>query len=153
MTFTKILTFATLLFIALPVSCSAHSCTRVTLLLPLCRLWTVMFLFLPLAERVRKLPCGNGLLREDRQGDRQPCGSSECCHGGGTCVEGETQTSKELYRWHYLFCSNINTEQTFGCKCWFFNYFELTKVVCLFIKLSWLWGSYKKIWKVLDFIN
>lgn len=45
----------------------------------------------PIAERVRKFPCGDGLLREDRQGDRQPCGSSECCHGGGTCMEGETQ--------------------------------------------------------------
>lgn len=45
----------------------------------------------PLAERVRKLPRGDGLLREDRQGDWQPCRSSECCHGGGTRVEGETQ--------------------------------------------------------------
>lgn len=48
-------------------------------------------LFLPLAERVGKLPCGNGLLREDRQGDWQPSGSSERRHGRGTCMEGEKQ--------------------------------------------------------------
>lgn len=51
---------------------------------------TFMYLCLHLAECFREFPCGNGFLREDRQGDWQPCGSSECCHGGRTRVEGET---------------------------------------------------------------
>ena len=52
--------------------------------------WLVCFCC-PLAECVGELPSGHGLLREDRQGDRQPCGGPECCHGGGARVEGETQ--------------------------------------------------------------
>lgn len=44
----------------------------------------------PPAECVRELPCGDGFLGADRQGDWKPGGGSERCHGGGTCVEGET---------------------------------------------------------------
>lgn len=52
---------------------------------------TIVYLCLPLEERFRKLPCGNGFLREDRQGNRQSSGSPECGNGRGASLEGEAQ--------------------------------------------------------------
>lgn len=72
---------ATPLFIALTLCGSCAAAFHIHVFTYLC---------LPLAECVREFPRGNGFLREDRQGDWQPCGSSECCHGGGTRMEGET---------------------------------------------------------------
>lgn len=51
---------------------------------------------------------------------------------------------KNLYRWLSLLCSDIHTEQISLCKCLFLSSFDLTKVVCLFIKLIGLWGRCQK---------
>ena len=48
----------------------------------------------PLAERIRKLPGGHGLLWAYRPCDREPSGGPECCAGGGTCLEGEADRNR-----------------------------------------------------------
>lgn len=58
----------------------------------------VMRLCLPLEERFREFPGGDGFLRENRPSDRQPRGSAERCHGGGTRVEGETRFCQQQTR-------------------------------------------------------
>lgn len=103
-------------FFALPVFAVVHPCTY----LPAFVQHLTVELCLPLAECIGKLPCGHGFLREDRQGDWQPCRSSERCHGGGTCMEGETQLLLKWsqpfnghYRWHNLFLLNYSCRFSF----------------------------------------
>lgn len=56
----------------------------------------------PAAECVGELPSGDGLLGEDRPGDRQPRGSPERRHGGGPRVEGEAAALSCIPPMHFM---------------------------------------------------